>query len=90
MQSAVNSASWSGDYVLDSYALFIFFQSEPGFEQLRSLLESAQGGKCRLYLCVVNLGEVLGYWRPGISQDQAGKQCAHRMAEVLAWLAGSQ
>ncbi|MFH1032737.1 MAG: type II toxin-antitoxin system VapC family toxin [Chloroflexota bacterium] len=55
MQNAENSQG----YVLDSYALLTFFEAEPGSEQVRNLLEAAKEGNCHLYLCVVNLGEVI-------------------------------
>jgi hypothetical protein len=58
MQNAGSSASISGDYVLDSYALLAYFEAEPGNERVRRLLEAAAEGKCHLYLCVVNLGEI--------------------------------
>ena len=49
----------TGDYVLDSYALLAYFEAEPGGEQVSRLLEAAKEGKCNLYMCVVNLGEVM-------------------------------
>ena len=59
MQHSGNNLPVTGDYVLDSYALLAYFEAEPGSEQIRALLESAKKGKCRLYMCVVNLGEVM-------------------------------
>jgi len=47
------------DYVLDSYALLAYFEAEPGSDQVKILLEAAKGEKCRLYMCTVNLGEVM-------------------------------
>src|SRR3990172_2954863 len=47
------------DYVLDSYALLAFFEDETGSERVRDLLEAAINGNCRLYLCIINLGEIL-------------------------------
>ena len=47
------------DYVLDSYALLAHFEAEPGSEQVGELLEAAKEGKCHLYMCVINLGEVM-------------------------------
>jgi predicted nucleic acid-binding protein len=46
------------DYVLDSYALLAYFEAEPGSGQVGTLLEAAREGECRLYMCVINLGEV--------------------------------
>jgi len=47
------------DYVLDSYALLAYLEAEPGGGRVQELLEAAVEGQCRLYLCVVNLGEVM-------------------------------
>lgn len=59
MQNAGNNVPTTGDYVLDSYALLAYFEAEPGSEQVRRLLETAKEGKCRLCMCVVNLGEII-------------------------------
>ncbi|MEW6418069.1 MAG: type II toxin-antitoxin system VapC family toxin [Nitrospirota bacterium] len=45
-------------YVLDSYALIAHFEDEAGGDKVRSLLESAREGKTKLYLSVVNFGEI--------------------------------
>ncbi len=59
MQNEVSSSSLTGDYVLDSYALLAYFEAEPGSDRIRELLEAAKGEQCHLYMCVVNLGEVM-------------------------------
>ncbi len=59
MQNVENSMSVTGDYVLDSYALLAYFEAEPGSDQVRRLLEAAREGKCHLFMCIVNLGEVV-------------------------------
>jgi ribonuclease VapC len=59
MQNVGNSSTQAGDYVLDSYALLAYLEAEPGSDRVRKLLETAKEGKCRLYMCVVNLGEVM-------------------------------
>jgi predicted nucleic acid-binding protein len=59
MQNAEDSSPQTGEYVLDSYALLAYLEAEPGSEQVRRLLEAAKEGKCHLYMCVVNLGEVI-------------------------------
>ncbi|MDZ4246757.1 MAG: PIN domain-containing protein, partial [Dehalococcoidia bacterium] len=59
MKNVENSSPQAGEYVLDSYALLSYFGGEPGSEQVRRLLEAAKEGKCHLYICVVNLGEVI-------------------------------
>lgn len=47
------------EYVLDSYAVLAYLEDETGSERVRGLLESAKALKTNLYLCVVNLGEVI-------------------------------
>jgi ribonuclease VapC len=59
MQNEENSSPQAGEYVLDSYALLAYLEAEPGSDRVRKLLETAKEGKCRLYMCVVNLGEVM-------------------------------
>ncbi len=59
MQNVENSLPQTGEYVLDSYALLAYFEAESGSEQVRGLLEAAKEGRCHLYMCVVNLGEVV-------------------------------
>jgi ribonuclease VapC len=46
-------------YVLDSYALLAYLSAEPGAARLQELLALASAGRCRLCLCLINLGEVL-------------------------------
>lgn len=45
-------------FVLDSYALLAHFEDESGAETVASILRAAQAGETRLFLCVVNFGEV--------------------------------
>ena len=59
MPTEEDSVFPAGDYVLDSYALLAYFEAEPGSKQVRAMLEAAEEGKCRLYMNVVNLGEVM-------------------------------
>jgi ribonuclease VapC len=46
-------------YVLDSYALLAYLEAEPGGDYVKELLEAASEGKCRLYMSIINLGEVM-------------------------------
>lgn len=59
MQNAVNSSPESGVYVLDSYALLAYLEAESGSDHVVELLETAKEGRCHLYMCVVNMGEVM-------------------------------
>jgi len=45
-------------YVLDSYALLAHFEDEAGGAQVEKLLKAAHTGKTRLFLSVINFGEV--------------------------------
>jgi ribonuclease VapC len=44
---------------LDSFALLAYLDDEPGKERVLQLLTQADSRKCRLVMCLVNLGEVL-------------------------------
>lgn len=46
-------------YVLDANAVMRYLQKRPGFEQVRDLLKKASRGEARLFISVVNRGEVL-------------------------------
>lgn len=46
-------------YILDSFAVLAFFQGEIGMAHVRKVLEGAQHNGCRVYLSIINLGEVL-------------------------------
>lgn len=46
------------DYVLDSYALLAYFNSEEGDDVVKELLNTALDGEVTLYLSLINLGEI--------------------------------
>jgi len=46
-------------FVLDSWAMLAYLQSEPGHERILELLRQAEDGGCGLAMTWVNLGEVL-------------------------------
>lgn len=46
-------------FVLDSFALLAYLQDEPVASQVEELLENARKEKCRLFLSMINLGELL-------------------------------
>ncbi|MCL4534106.1 MAG: type II toxin-antitoxin system VapC family toxin [Bacteroidetes bacterium] len=46
-------------YVLDSFAVLAYLKKERAGHQVPPLLNSAQRGDCRLWMTVVNVGEVL-------------------------------
>lgn len=65
-------------YILDSFALLAFFAGEDGGRQVESLLRDAQRGSRRVWLSLINLGEVMY-----ITERKRSLQHAH---EVLAAL----
>ena len=46
-------------FVLDSYALLAYLQDEPMGSRIEKLLDNARKEKCRLFLSLINLGEIL-------------------------------
>ena len=46
-------------YLLDSFALLAYLNGESGGGRIQELLALAGEGKCRMLLCMINLGEVL-------------------------------
>ncbi len=59
MLNEVNSSPQSGEYILDSYALLTYLEAGPGSNRIKELLDAAKDMKCHLYMCVVNMGEVI-------------------------------
>lgn len=45
-------------YVLDSFALLAHFEDEAGGDRVRNLLRTARTGKTKLFLSVINFGEL--------------------------------
>lgn len=51
-------------YVLDSYALFVYFQGEPGKERVREIFHEVSDAQQPALMTLINLSEVLyGYER---------------------------
>jgi ribonuclease VapC len=59
MQKTTNSGLPADKYVFDSFAILAYFEDEQSAVQVGSLLESASEEKCLIYMCVINLGEIL-------------------------------
>lgn len=68
----------SHHYVLDAFAILAYLRGEPGAERVRQLLLSAQTGEIRLFLCLVNYGEVLS-----ISERQGGRPAAEEAIRII-------
>ena len=46
-------------YVLDSFAFIAYLEDEPAAQRIQKLLEDAKENKCRLYISIINFGEIL-------------------------------
>jgi ribonuclease VapC len=46
-------------FSLDTFALLAYLLDEPAAARIEKLLKDARQGKCRLYLSIINLGEIL-------------------------------
>ena len=46
-------------YILDSFALLAYLTDEPAAARVEHLINDAKLGKCRLFLPLINLGEIL-------------------------------
>jgi ribonuclease VapC len=67
--------------VLDSWALIALFEDEPAAEAVETLLHQAMQEKHRLFLSVVNWGEVYYNTMREVSQE-AADQLAHKIASL--------
>ncbi len=45
-------------YVLDSFAMIAHLEDEPGGEKVTQVLKAALAGKTKLYMSVINVGEI--------------------------------
>jgi len=54
-----NSEKQIKRYVLDSYAVLAYLKEEVGYETVLNRIVEAKEGKCRLFMSLINLGEVL-------------------------------
>lgn len=46
-------------YILDSYAFMAYFQGEVAAQKVKEIFINAKKGKCKIYISVINLGEIL-------------------------------
>lgn len=46
-------------FILDTFALLAYLRDEPAASRIEKVLKDAKQGKSRLYLSVINLGEIL-------------------------------
>ncbi len=50
--------SYFGRFVLDSFAVIAFLRDEEGADKIEEILKEAEKGKTKLYMHMINLGEV--------------------------------
>ena len=73
--------------VLDSWALLAFFKGEDAADDVETLIHKANNEKARLFLCVVNWGEVYyGIWRAGgqAAADDVAADLSRMPIELVA------
>jgi ribonuclease VapC len=60
------------NYVLDSYAMLVFFRNETGADKVKQLLHDAAADKYELYMTCVNAGEVyyMSYRKDGAAKAE--------------------
>lgn len=46
-------------YVLDAFAFMAYIQGEPAAQSVKKILSDAKENKCRVFISVINVGEVL-------------------------------
>lgn len=59
-------------FVLDTFALLAYLKNEPAAARIEKVLETAGKEKCRLFVSIINLGEILYITerRGGVSKAQ--------------------
>ena len=68
-----------GTMVLDSHALMVLFNDEPGADEVEKILLKAESGSPKLLMSVVNWGEIYYSILRGASQEMAETK-AHEIA----------
>ena len=46
-------------YVLDSFAFIAYLEDEPAAQRVQKILKDAEDNKCKVYISIINLGEIL-------------------------------
>jgi ribonuclease VapC len=72
---------------VDSWALIAFFEDEPAAEHVEQLLVKAESGVHKLFLCVVNWGEIYYSTLRDVSRE-AAEQIAKEMAGLTIEIVG--
>ncbi len=72
------SASERSRYVLDSFAVLAYLGDEAGAAEVEGILRAAGRDRADVWMCVVNLGEVLY-----TVEREAGLEAAQRAASIV-------
>jgi predicted nucleic acid-binding protein len=73
-------------FILDTFALLAYLGDEPAATRIERLLDTARQGRCRLYLSMINLGELLYMTerRGGVTKAQDTLALIHQLPiEIL-------
>ena len=65
-------------YVLDSFAMIAFLEDEPGADKVESILRALMQNKARVYMSVINWGEIFY----NIFREQGQKEAEDVMARI--------
>ena len=68
----------SAGYVLDTFAVIAYLRGEPAAKRVQALLAEAKAERLRLYLCLVNYGEVIY-----ISERKGGRPAAEEAIRIV-------
>src|SRR5512145_2877392 len=63
--------------LFDSHALLKFFQKEPGHEKVARLLDQARRARAEMFLCAMNLGEIIYITRRAFGDQKKIEILAH-------------
>ena len=77
----MKNANSTASLVLDSFALLAYLLDEPGAADVEAVLEMGRAGQRKLWVCVVNWGEVLYHTERRRGQT-AVRECASLMDEL--------
>ncbi len=72
------SASERSKFVLDSFAVLAYLGDEAGAAEVAEILEAAAKVRAQVWMCVINLGEVLY-----TVEREAGLEAAQRAAAIV-------
>ncbi|MEE9133579.1 MAG: type II toxin-antitoxin system VapC family toxin [Gemmatimonadota bacterium] len=65
-------------YVLDSFALLAYLEDERGAEEVEEILSAADEGRARVWMCAINLGEVLY-----VTEREESLEAAQRVVAIV-------